>query len=292
MPKIAIIANTKSRNGAGWATFEPLVRQRPHMRVLVLGKRPLDELVQQAMAEGCETIAAAGGDGTLSSVADAVARRGGAKFGVLPAGTLNHFAKDCGIPLEPARALDVLEQGHTALIDLGCVNGRYFLNNSSIGFYPAVIKARRALESRGINGWLAFFYAIAVLGIRRPAFSVSFSKESSLAPKVTSSIFIGNNRYMFSGLTIGARARLDEGLLFVAIIKRMGPRRAWRAALKIAADSASAAEDINTAGLAECTIESKRKSMRVSIDGELCTLAAPLKYSIAPKALRVIIPRP
>src|SRR4026208_425561 len=91
-----------------------------------------------------------GGGGVAAALAG-----GGAVLGVLPMGTLNHFAKDLGIPLELKKAVQTLFTGKVACVDVGEVNGRIFLNNSSIGFYPRIVQERERQQRRGRGKWLA-----------------------------------------------------------------------------------------------------------------------------------------
>ena len=85
---------------------------------------------------------AAGGDGTINSVASAVV--GSEKsLGVLPFGTMNHFAKDLHIPLDLEGAVNTIVAGHKTKVDVGEVNGRIFLNNSSLGLYPSIVRERQ-----------------------------------------------------------------------------------------------------------------------------------------------------
>src|SRR2546423_8205012 len=122
------------------------------------------ELARAALAEGCDTVIAGGGDGTVSSVAGVLA---GTRviLGVLPLGTLNHFAKDLGIPTDLGEALGVVLKGNTVQGDVGEGNGRVFINNSSLGLYPGIVKEREETQRRGVSKWPAFAWAAAkILG--------------------------------------------------------------------------------------------------------------------------------
>jgi diacylglycerol kinase family enzyme len=77
-------------------------------------------------------------------------------LGVLPLGTLNHFAKDAGIPVALREAIDVVVAGRTARVDVGTVNDRLFVNNSSIGIYPDIVEQRDALRRQGHHKWTGF----------------------------------------------------------------------------------------------------------------------------------------
>ncbi len=91
---------------------------------------------------------AAGGDGTVNVVASAIAGTPRC-MGVLPVGTLNHFGKDLGLPLELKEAVAAIARGMTCGVDAGEVNGQIFVNNSSIGAYPAMVVDRERMKKAG-----------------------------------------------------------------------------------------------------------------------------------------------
>src|SRR4051812_49788191 len=97
--------------------------------------------MKQAVQDGCEALVAGGGDGTINTAASQLVD-GDIPLGVIPLGTLNHFAKDLGIPLELEGAAKVVLDGSVCRVDVGEVNGRVFLNNSSLGMYPAIVRLR------------------------------------------------------------------------------------------------------------------------------------------------------
>ena len=92
-------------------------------------------LAQQAAKGDADTVVAGGGDGTISSVAAALIGKD-KRLGILPFGTMNHFAKDLFIPLELEGAIGTIVAGHETKVDVGEVNGEIFINNSSLGLYP------------------------------------------------------------------------------------------------------------------------------------------------------------
>src|SRR5512141_2991339 len=112
-------------------------------------------LVRKAVAENSKLVLAAGGDGTINAVATALIGTD-AVLGVLPLGTFNHFAKDLNIPLVLEAAVANIFHGEVASVDVGEVNGRIFLNNSSLGIYPGVVQEREAHQRKGHSKWVAF----------------------------------------------------------------------------------------------------------------------------------------
>ena len=121
------------------------------------------ELARRAAQSDSRIIVAGGGDGTINAVASAVINTD-KTFGVLPLGTLNHFAKDLHIPLDLEDAVRTVLAGHTTQVDVGEVNERIFLNNSSLGLYPRLVHEREKKQQLGSRKWTAFFWAgVAVL---------------------------------------------------------------------------------------------------------------------------------
>ncbi len=164
---------------------------------------------------GCRTIVAAGGDGTVSSVASALVGTQAA-LGILPLGTLNHFAKDVGIPLDLDAAVETIINGRERLVDVGELNGRIFINNSSIGLYPAIVQERSEHQRRGVSKWVAFARALYTVMRRVPHFHASMHADGKYdGTDRTPFIFVGNNPYETTGLDIGERRRLDTGKLWV-----------------------------------------------------------------------------
>ena len=96
----------------------------------------IGDLANQAAQQNYDIIVAGGGDGTINAVASALVGHPSTRLGILPLGTLNHFARDLGIPFDVSKAIDIICAGHSKFIDMGAVNDCYFLNNSSVGLSP------------------------------------------------------------------------------------------------------------------------------------------------------------
>jgi diacylglycerol kinase family enzyme len=193
---------------------------------VVVTKRGDDvsSLAAHARAESHQPIVAGGGDGTVNAVAGSLAGTDGV-LGVLPMGTLNHFAKDAGIPLDLEAAVRNLFTGQVTKVDVGEVNGRIFVNNSGVGFYPHFVRQREEQERRGHVKRVAFVLALRALVRRylRLRMRVHLGREEALE-QVTPFLFVGNNRYQTSGLRLGTRSQLDAGRLWDGPRKYLGRR--------------------------------------------------------------------
>lgn len=292
---IACIVNGRARSNAAErlsARVPELFRaQGAHADTMFVdGSSDLTAIAKRCIDSGYPTIVAAGGDGTVSAVAAAVVGTPAA-LGVLPLGTLNHFARDAGIPLSLERAVAAVVAGHTRLIDVGEVNGRFFVNNSSIGIYPAIVAERSELQRRGMHKWLAFLHAVVRIMRRVPHFHASLNAGGKYDDADrTPFIFVGNNPYATSGFRIGERLRLDTGKLWVCHAPDANRVRLIQLAVRALMGRSTPGElrVIETDELWVQTPVSKR--IRVANDGELFSTLSPLHYVIHPRALRVVVP--
>jgi diacylglycerol kinase family enzyme len=251
----------------------------------------IDTLVRAAVDERPRMMIAAGGDGTISTAAAALAGTD-IPLGVLPFGTLNHFAKDLGIPLELETSVQNIIENNVIAVDVGVVNGRVFINNSSLGLYPDIVRDRERQQSRlGRGKWRAFLWASLSALRRFPFLIVRIEVESTKRDFITPVVFIGNNEYQMQGFDIGARESLERGALSIYIVKRQ--RRASLVRLSLAAllGRLEQARDFESLTATELVIETNRKHLLVSTDGEVQRMRSPLHYRIRPRELRVIVPR-
>ncbi len=171
------------------------------------------EVVRSAIQAGAAAVVAAGGDGTIRSVAAGLVGSQ-TPLGVLPLGTLNHFARDMGLPLKLEPAVETIIAGHHRSVDVGAVNDRIFVNNSSIGIYPDIVAEREELRRQGLRKWTAF--ALATARILRHSRGVRVHLETDALTKtaVTPFLFVGNNEYQVEGMRLGSRLTLEAGSLY------------------------------------------------------------------------------
>jgi diacylglycerol kinase family enzyme len=236
-------------------------------------------------------VVAAGGDGTVSSVAAGIIGSPAA-LGVLPLGTLNHFAKDVHIPLDLREAVAVVAAGHIGTVDVGTVNDRIFINNSSIGVYPDIVQEREALRQRGHRKWPAMAIATMRVLRRDPGMTVRIEVAAQARNWRTPFVVVGNNEYAIDGLRVGARTRLDAGMLFVYVSPRTRTRDLPVLLAKALAGRASRSGAFEIIAAAAATIDTRRaRYIPVATDGEVATLRTPLLYRSHPGALRVVLPR-
>jgi diacylglycerol kinase family enzyme len=251
----------------------------------------LIELARRAAASNAATIVGGGGDGTINAVASAL--MGTDKtLGVLPLGTLNHFAKDLKIPLDVEKAVATIIEGHVVHVDVGEVNGRIFLNNSSLGLYPSIVHQREQKQKLGQGKWPAFVWATFGVMRRYPFLDVRLNADGKQFSSRTPFVFIGNNEYEMESFDIGGRSRLDAGRLSLYFSHRTGRLGLLGLGVRALLRRLHQAEDFVRLTTTEVLIETKRNRVRVSTDGEVNMIRPPLRYRTLPGALRVIVPKP
>src|SRR5919198_2128006 len=247
-------------------------------------------LAKEAARERPPLVVAAGGDGTVNAVASALVGSG-SSLGVIPCGTLNHFARDLAIPLDAPAAVVATLEGRAREIDVGAVNGRIFLNNSSIGLYPAMVHQRAKQQRRlGRSKWHAMLWAAHTVLRSHPFLDVTLALNGATHRRRTPFVFVGNNVYEMQGFDIGRRARLDAGVLSVYVTHRGGRLGLLALAARALLGNLEQSRDFEAATAAELRIESRHTRMLVATDGEVGAMDLPLTYRVRPSALRVIAP--
>jgi diacylglycerol kinase family enzyme len=237
-----------------------------------------------------DAIVVGGGDGSIRTVAGVLAGTGIA-LGILPLGTMNHFAKDLGIPLAIDDAVAVIAAGETRPVDLGDANGETFINNSSIGLYPFLVLDReRRRRRRGLPKWLAMILA-GLLTVRHfPLRRLRIRAQGWVHPCRSPCVFVGNNEYRISGAGLGSRERLDAGQLSIYIAKQQSRLALLWLACRCVLGHVDQSRDLRIIELASVEISSRKRRLLVSFDGEIALVRSPLRYRSRPGALRVLVP--
>lgn len=236
---------------------------------------------------------AAGGDGTVRAVAESV-RGTEREFGVLALGTLNHFARDLRLPLELEGAVAGIAQSLTVAVDVGEVQSSsgkalVFVNNSSLGAYPAMVMERERMKKAGRNKWASLLLASMKAFVRFRCLTVTFEVDGEERQCTTPFLFVGNNEYCLDGARLGERDRLDGGRLCLYLAPGASRATMLRFVAAAAMGRLKALPEFVEFGTSEFTVDARRrKRLRVSLDGEVRRLAGPLRYRICPGALRVL----
>lgn len=239
-----------------------------------------------------DAIIAGGGDGTLNAVAAGVAGTRGV-FGAFPLGTHNHFAKDIGSPLDLKEAIIALARGYLKDLPVGEVNGKLFLNFSAIGLHPRVIKHRDAQRtSLNRKKWFAMIVATARglidLKLHRVRLNVDGENRGS---RLTPSVILCNNPHQMEVFGVADASFPSRDLLNVYVAKARGRMGMVWLFLRSAVGRLERTAQFEVLTGAEVTLTMRHRTVRVSIDGEVIDLDAPLVYRIRPDVLRVLMPK-
>ncbi len=234
------------------------------------------------------TFVAAGGDGTINAVAELV-HNTTCTLGIIPVGTLNHFAKQLDIPLDAKEAVAVIVRGQVTKVDIGSVNDRIFVNNSSIGLYPRAVITRDSYKS-SFGKWPAAGIGVVRALLRPHRYHVQLRIDGREETLRTPFVFIGNNEYQRDQLGIGDRETLNGGVLSVYVVKSAGLAHLPRL-LRALMSRRRRTRDLAIYRSESCTISMHtRRAVAVACDGEVFRLKAPLHYQSKPRSLRVLIP--
>jgi len=296
-PRVFVIFNPASGRGRGAARMprylELLERHVPGFQHAVTG-RAGDEaaLVARALAGGARTIAAMGGDGTWSLVADHLLRagRGDVSLALLPAGTGNDFGKSVGAVWERAEAVvRAIGDGARRRIDVGRCDGRHFLNVVGLGFDIAVIDD--ALTLPVLRGDALYRFSAMRQLFRFPG--VRLTIEDDEGGSVTRDhlmLIIANARFFGGTFRIAPRASLTDGRLDAVSIMNQGPFARMRAFRRVSAGTHEALDTV--------TIRQSRRfrvafaaPLRYELDGEVYAAASEaLTIESVPAALELVVP--
>ncbi len=298
--KVAVIMNSGAGGLDGTGCDEQVSRIKAafsavgvEAEVILCEGKNLAQTARAAAASAVDAVVAAGGDGTVSTIAGALAG-GDVPLAVLPLGTLNHFARDIGMPSDLEEAARAISAQHVERIDIGKVNGHFFINNSSIGLYPEMVLSRDAERKRsGISKGWAMLIAIRRVLSRFPLMRVRVITEQTLVVSPTPFLFVGNNFYALDALKLGQRAHLNRGLLSLYMVRCTGRLKMFWLMVRALLQRLDAVEDFETRSVTELRVDLHRRRLQVAIDGEVTSMHSPLHYQIWPQALRVVrVPLP
>jgi len=259
----------------------------------VLKPQDLEAHLKTAIAQGTKRILVAGGDGTIATAASVVANTK-IELAILPGGTLNHFAKDHGIPTDLGKAALVAGDGRVVGADIGYINDCVFLNTCSIGAYVTYVREREQLEKR-FGYSIASVIAFTKMFSELRSFSVTLELEGEKKTYRTSLVFIGVGERELKLPSLGSRVKNGKRGLHVMIVR--GRKRAKLFAIAIAGmakgtEEAARLPDFDDFVVDSCRIDLNRPSTTIGLDGELKRLTTPLDFHIERDAIQLVVAPP
>jgi diacylglycerol kinase family enzyme len=251
------------------------------------------EAVAFANARG-GVVVAAGGDGTINTVAQA-ALASGCAFGVLPQGTFNYFSRAHGIPSDTAAATRVLLTARAHPVQVGLVNERVFLVNASLGLYPQLLEDREAWKRQlGRSRWVAFGAGLMTLLRAHRRLRLRIGHRGVEHQVRTPTLFVGNNRLQME--QIGAAQAFEQGRLAGIMLRPVGLLGMLWLLLRGALARLGDADNVVAFGFDSLTVAASRLSasrrMKVATDGEVGWMQGPLTFHVAPAPLALLRPEP
>lgn len=253
--------------------------------------RPADlaDEIAEAVITGASRVLVAGGDGTVRTAASAVAGTE-VELAILPSGTLNHFARDHGIPTDLEEAAAIAGSRNVEDTDAAYVGDELFVNTSSIGAYVAFMRVREQLEPR-----LGYRLASLIASIRTFFYMRAYTLEIEIDGKKHSYrspiVFIGVGERELQMPHLGMRVPGGRRGLHVMIVKGRFKARllalAWEA-VRRGIKSAARSPHLDAFLVDRCTIRMKRRSASIGLDGEAVRLDNPLEYRLERDILRIV----
>lgn len=247
--------------------------------------------VRERVRRGTRLFIAAGGDGTVHHVLQAVVHSEAA-LAVLPLGTYNHFARDLGVPLDWREALEVALAGDTRQIDAGRINERFFINNVSIGLYPELV-TRREEHGRDYPRWKARLFAFYATLRKYPHVTLAVETEHRQEVIRTHVFMISNNQYDLERVGIEApRETLTEGRLAVYWLPHTSRWRLTRYMARYLAGRVRTIPGFRSFRTLGMRVQVSRPQLKVGIDGEVFALETPFVITAVPQSVIVRVPSP
>ncbi len=254
------------------------------------------QAVTQAQASG-GVVVAAGGDGTINTVA-AAALGSGCLFGVLPQGTFNYFSRTHGIPAETEQALQVLLAGQHQPVQVGLVGDRVFLVNASLGLYPQLLEDREAWKQQlGRSRWVAFGAGLATLLRGHRSLRLRVEAQGTERELRTPTLFVGNNALQMQQLGMPEAQAIEAGHLAAIALKPVGRLRMLALLLRGALGRLGEAEQLVHIATRQLTVRARHRlaglrgqRIKVATDGEVTWMRLPLTFEVATEKLDLLRP--
>lgn len=257
---------------------------------------PVDVLARRAveLAKAHHgVVVAAGGDGTINAVANAVLGSG-CPFGVLPQGTFNYFGRDNAISQDTRKAALALLQAHISPVQAGMVNGRLFLVNASVGLYPQILEDREAWKQQlGRSRFVAFLSGIATLLQSRHQLRLSIESAGQTVSLRTPTLFVGNNRLQLvqAGINGQQTDALTQGQLAAIAVHPIGTLALLGLLVRGLLGQLGDADNIQSFSFRRLTVTPKgMRRIKVATDGEIVWMQTPLVFEVAAEPLLLLVP--
>lgn len=298
MLKIHLLANTKSGRGMGGslADLAQKLCQEAGCELInheIKDPSDLDEQTEKAIQAAKADdgiVVAAGGDGTIRSVAEKVQGQD-IRFGVIPCGTFNFFARTHQIPEDHADAIRVIIAGKSKPVRLGEINGRIFLINASMGLYAKAIRDREKRTSRfGRHQLVVIISTILSLIEGHKLLDVDMNIDGQKKSLRTPMIFIGNNALQLRDLSMNVARCMKQDLMALVTMRPLKKWEMVRVIFRGFSKTLEREDAVDSACVDAVTIRTHRKTQTVALDGELFSMSSPFEVRTLPGVLNLVGP--
>jgi diacylglycerol kinase family enzyme len=265
------------------------VNEDERFRVRECDASDLEAALTEEVEAGASRVVVSGGDGTLAIAADYL-RKSQAELAVVPGGTLNHFARHHGIPINAKAALELAFSGHAKAADVATVNDRLFLNTSSIGVYTSFVRRRDHWRSK-LGYLLASTFAAVQTAARSRRLALALEHDGQRTVYRTPLVFVGVDENRLRPPLL-SDSNDGGGLTVIAVRSRSIVKMGALAFAAVLRDVKvfSSSDQADTFKADQFTIQSKKSDLWVAVDGETVKMSPPFEYRLLRSALKVVVP--
>jgi len=251
----------------------------------------MDKIISRhQQAEEIGIVVAAGGDGTLNTVATKLMTTE-IPIGILPLGTFNYVARLLHIPLDLLKAAEVIAQGRVREVHVAKINDHIYLNNASLGLYPLFIQ-RRELYNRHFGRFTLHAYtsALDVLIRDRKELKLEIEIDGKKYPVKTPLIFFGNNQLQLAEMNLRLAKCAELGKVVGVVVAKSDKRTLFKILWQLIRGNLDHAPDVYSFSADNVQIHSKAKKLTLALDGEIVEMQPPLHISVRKHALKIMVP--
>ncbi|MFP7674286.1 diacylglycerol/lipid kinase family protein [Marivita sp. S0852] len=252
--------------------------------------RALEDTIADLLRDDPETIVAAGGDGTISGVAQALLGKQ-CHFGILPRGTFNYFARSLGIPQDLDGAAQIIAQGQTRPLRIAMLNGQTFLNNANLGLYPQILRSREDIyDFWGRSRAAAYWSALKVLFQWPKPLVITIRADAEEKTLRTPMIFVLNNAFQLRQMGMEGADCIEEGRLAMLIAPDQGRLGMLKSAVAMLMGRAARHRDFHLLCATDFEVRAQRRNLLVARDGERCRMTGPFHFALSDDTLQTLVP--
>lgn len=252
--------------------------------------KSLHDTVSRVIEGGTTTVIAAGGDGTISGVAQALLGKK-CRFGILPRGTFNYFARSLDIPQDLHDAADVIARGYSRPLRVALLNDTVFLNNANFGLYPQILRSREDIYNFwGRSRGAAYWSALKVLSQWPKPLTVTIRNENTNETVRTPMIFVLNNAFQLRHMGMEGADCIENGELAMLVAPDQGRLGMLRSAAAMLLGRAARHRDFHLYCCDRFELTTERSKLLVACDGERRRMTGPFRIGLSDDTLHMIVP--